>query len=80
MKFSFTKNDTTTYWDEVGLIIITLVSLAIGILLIVFRPSFWIIPESISVGFGVVALMLAFMYTPCIIYRLFHNDEAKKKK
>lgn len=79
MKFSFTKNDTTTYWDEVGLILITLISLAIGILLIVFRPSFWIISESISVGFGVMALMLAFMYTPCIIYRLFHNDDMKKQ-
>ena len=23
MKFSFVKNDTSTYWDEIGLILIT---------------------------------------------------------
>lgn len=63
MKFSFVKNDKTTYWDEIVLSLITLVALAIGALLIVFRPSFWIITESISVGFGVIALLLVFMYT-----------------
>lgn len=78
MKFSFVKNDTTTYWDEIGLILITLIALAIGVLLLVFRPSFWIISESTSVCFGVLALLLTFMYTPCIIYRLFENKIEKK--
>ncbi len=78
MKFSFTKNDKSTYWDEIGLIVITLISLAIGILLIVFHPSFWIISDGFSTGAGVIVLMLAIMYTPCIIYRLFHNDKIKK--
>lgn len=40
MKFSFVKNDTTTYWDEICLILITLIALVIGVLLVVFRPSF----------------------------------------
>lgn len=78
MKFSFVKNDTTTYWDEVWLGLITIVALAIGILLIVFRPSFWIVDESISVC-GVLSLLLAVMYIPCIIYRLFENEVDKKK-
>lgn len=78
MKFSFVKNDVTTYWDEVGLILITLIALVIGILLIVFRPSFWIVTESISVGLGVLSLMLVFMYIPCIIYRLLENRIDKK--
>ncbi len=78
MKFSFFKNDVTTYWDEVGLIIITLIALIIGILLIVFRPSFWVITESMSICVGVLALLLAVMYIPCIIYRLFENKRTKK--
>lgn len=79
MKFSFIKNDITTYWDEIGLSLITLIALAMGVLLIVFRPSFWIISESTSICFGVLALMLVFMYTPCIIYRLFENKIDKGK-
>lgn len=80
MEFSFVKNDTTTYWDEIWLSLITLIALAIGVLLIVFRPSFWIISESTSVCFGVLALLLAFMYTPCIIYRLFENKPREGKE
>lgn len=79
MKLSFVKNDTTTYLDEIWLSLITLIALAIGVLLIIFRPSFWIISESISVCFGVLALMLVLMYTPCIIYRLFENKIDKDK-
>ncbi len=80
MKFSFVKNDTTTYWDEIGLILITLIALVIGVLLVVFRPSFWIISESTSICFGVIFLLLAVMYTPCIIYRLFENKIDKENK
>lgn len=79
MKFSFVKNDKTTYWDEIVLSLITLVALAIGALLIVFRPSFWIITESISVGFDVIALLLVFMYTPCIIYRFVEDYRYRKE-
>lgn len=79
MKFSFVKNDTTTYWDEIWLILITLIALVIGVLLVVFRPSFWIISESTSICFGVISLLLVVMYTPCIIYRLFENKIEKKE-
>lgn len=79
MKFSFVKNDTTTYWDEIWLILITLIALVIGVLLVVFRPSFWIISESTSICFGVLSLLLVVMYTPCIIYRLFENKIEKKE-
>lgn len=78
MKFSFVKNDTTTYWDEIWLILITLIALVIGVLLVVFRPSFWIISESTSICFGVISLLLVVMYAPCIIYRLFENKIEKK--
>ncbi len=78
MKFSFTKNDVTTYKDEVILSLITLAALVIGILLVVYRPSFWIISESMSACFGLLFLWLAFVYIPCIIYRLFENHKTSK--
>lgn len=78
MKNIFTKNDKSTYKDELCLGLITVVALAIGILLIVFRPSFWIISESTSVCTGVLFLLIAVMYFPCIIYRLFDNKIEKK--
>ena len=73
MKFSFIKNDESTYWDEVILIIITLIVLAGGILLIVFKPSFGFVDESISLCLGLLLTISAVMYFPGIIYRLFHN-------
>ena len=78
MKFSFVKNDTSTYWDEICLSLITLIALLIGVLLVAFRPSFWIISESTSIYFGVLSLLLVIMYTPCIIYRFFENKIEKK--
>lgn len=75
MKFSFVKNDKSTFWDEVILSLITLTALTIVILLIVFRPSFWIVSETTSVQFGVIALRLAFMYFPCVIYRFMENEK-----
>ena len=80
MKFSFVKNDTTTYWDEIWLILIILVALVIGVLLITFHPSFWLISESMSTCFGVLFLILVAMYTPCIIYRLFNNKIEKEEE
>lgn len=79
MKFSFVKNDTTTYWDEIWLSLITLIALVIGVLLVVFCPSFWLISESTSICFGILSLLLVVMYTPCIIYRLFENKNGKKE-
>ncbi len=74
MKISFIKNDTTTYKDEIVLSLITLFALVIGVLLVIFRPSFWIISESRSGVLGVLLVLLALMYVPCIIYRLVENN------
>lgn len=75
MKFSFVKNDKSTFWDEVILSLITLTALTIGILLIVFRPGLWIVSETTSVQFGLIALLIAFMYFPCVIYRFMENEK-----
>lgn len=85
MKFSIVKNDKTTYWDEVWLSVITIFSLIGGILLIVFRPSFWIVTSGFSMGIGIAAVIFAVMFIPCIVFRLKENhiedsEETVKKK
>ena len=78
MKKFFIKNDKTTYKDELILILFVAVAVIIGILLIVLKPRFWIVTESVSLFTGVFMLFIAAMYIPCIIYRLFQNDKKKK--
>lgn len=75
MKVSLFKNDTSTFWDEVILGMIVIICLAIGVLLIVFRPAFWIVSSDTSVIFGVLVGLLGVMYFPCLIYRLITNDK-----
>lgn len=74
MKFSFTENDKSTVLDEVILGLIGLVCLAIGILLMVLKPSFGIIGANITVVAGVMFLLVGVMFIPCVIYRLLNND------
>lgn len=78
MKFSLIKNDKSTVKDEVMLGFIIIVCLIIGILLIVCRPSFWIIDQSITVVTGVIITVFGLMFVPCLIYRLLTNDKMKK--
>lgn len=68
MKFSLTQNDKSTAMDELILGLMALVCLAIGVLLIVFRPGIWIIESNTMVVAGV-------MFVPCVIYRLLTNDK-----
>ena len=79
MKFSITKNDKSTFWDEVILGLISFGCLAIGILLIVYRPSVWIIDSNTVVVAGVMIAIFGFMFLPCLIYRLCTNDKPNKK-
>lgn len=74
MKFHLFKNDKSTYKDELILALIVGISLAVGILLVVTAPSFWIIRSSTAKAFGVVWIILGVMLLPCLIYRLFTND------
>ncbi len=75
MKFSLIKNDKSTYWDEVILAIMIVCSMAIGIFLIVYRPSFWIISSTTCVQFGVMLTLFGFMFIPGLVYRLKTNDK-----
>ena len=78
MKFSIIKNDKSTYWDEVILGLISFGCMAIGILLIVLKPSFFIIDSNSFVVMGVMIAILGFMFLPCLIYRLLTNDTTPK--
>ncbi len=80
MKFSIVKNDKSTYWDEVILGLMSFGGLAIGIMLIILKPSFWVIDSSLFVVFGVLIAMLGFMFAPCFIYRLLTNDKKNSNK
>ena len=75
MKFSLVKNDKSTYWDEVILAVMVIASFAIGISLIVTKPSFWIITEATSTITGVFFVLFGVMFLPGLIYRLFTNDK-----
>ena len=78
MKNLFFKNDKSTYKDELILILFVAAVTIIGVLLIVFKPSFWFISENISYFTGVFAIFIAVMYIPCIIFRLLNNDKKEK--
>lgn len=78
MKFSIVKNDKSTFWDELILGLISLGCMALGILLIVFKPSFWIISSSSFVIMGVLIAFIGFMFLPCLLYRLLTNDKKSK--
>ncbi|MBQ7833374.1 MAG: hypothetical protein IJ336_07355 [Lachnospiraceae bacterium] len=75
MKFSLFKNDKSTFWDEVILAAISLVCLAVGIVIIILKPSFWIIEASMTVTAGVLIATVGVMFIPALIYRLMTNDK-----
>lgn len=75
MKFSLFKNDKSTFWDEVILAAICLVCLAVGIVIIILKPAFWIIEASMTVTAGVLIALVGVMFIPALIYRLMTNDK-----
>lgn len=75
MKFSLTQNDKSTAMDEVILGLISVVCLVVGILLIVLKPSLWIISSTSMVVAGVMITLVGVMFVPCVIYRLMTNDK-----
>ena len=75
MKFSLTQNDKSTAMDELILGLISIVCLAVGILLIVLKPSVWIISSTSMVVAGVLIALVGVMFVPCVIYRLMTNDK-----
>ena len=75
MKFSLIHNDKSTAKDELLLALFIAVWLVCGILLIAYKPEVWFIDQVASTVFGVLCLLIAFMFVPGLIYRLFTNDK-----
>ena len=75
MKFSLLHNDKSTAKDELLLFLFIAFWLVCGILLVVYKPSFFIIDEAESTVFGVLCILIAAMFTPGLVYRLFTNDK-----
>lgn len=74
MKLSLFKNDKSTYWDEIVLLLIVALFIIIGAILVYIRPDIWIIKENNSVVFGVLLITAGAGCIPGLVYRLFHND------
>lgn len=68
-------NDKATARDEVYLLLFILICIAIGVLLIVFAPSNWIISKGTFVVFGALCILTGVMFIPGLIYRLITNDK-----
>lgn len=79
MKLSIFSNDKTTAKDEMILSLFTLACMVLGIMLIVYKPTLWIISASNFVVLGVLLLMIAIMFIPCILYRLSTNHKESNK-
>lgn len=78
MKFSMFKNDKSTYWDEVILGIIILVTIGLGLALIIIQPAFWFITGNDMTIIGIMLVLIGVMFLPGFVYRLFHNDRSIK--
>ena len=80
MKLSIFSNDKTTAKDEVVLTLFNLVCLIAGVLLVVFNPSLWLITSNDFIVLGVLFIIIAVMFIPCIIYRFTTNNELNNKR
>ena len=75
MKFSLFHNDKSTAKYDLLLFLFIACWLVCGILLVVYNTSFFIIDEAESTVFGVLCILIAAMFTPGLVYRLFTNDK-----
>lgn len=75
MKFSLVHNDKSTKIDELFLFFFIMVWLICGILLVIYKPTVWLINQNISTVFGIICILVAVMFTPGLIYRLLTNNK-----
>lgn len=77
MKFSLIRNDKSTALDELILFVFIAICLSSGIALVAVAPSFWIIDSAMTKTAGVLLIIVAVMFIPGLIYRLFTNEIKK---
>ena len=74
MKFSLLHNDKSTVMDEIFLGMFIIFWIVCGVLLVVYKPSFWIIGSNVTMVFVIICLLVAVMFIPALIYRLMTNE------
>lgn len=73
MKDFLFHNDRGTRKDELYLFLFIIACIGAGILLYLFAPVNWIIPESAIKVFGVIWMLTGTMFIPGLIDRLIRN-------
>lgn len=71
----FIKNDKSTVKNEIALLLIIIGCVLAGVLLIVFRPEFWVVSKVHTAVLGVLLILAGAMLVPGLLYRLFTNTE-----
>ena len=75
MKFHLIQNDRSTRKDELLLALLIGVWFLCGLLLVLYKPSVWILESAHTTIFGVLCILTAIMFLPVLIYRLLTNDK-----
>ena len=67
------KEKDTLKIDTIQAIIATLITLVVGILLVVFKPTLFGISEDFVVVLGVLMIAIGVIFTPSMVYIAFRN-------
>ena len=78
MKTFLFHNDKATTKDEIKLLLFIVSCLLFGILVYVLAPKDWFVSEIIIKIFGLMFILLGFMFVPALVYRFITNKTSKK--
>ena len=67
------KEKDTLKIDTVQAIIATFITLVVGVLLVVFRPTLFGISENFVVVLGALMIAIGVIFTPSMVYIAFRN-------
>ena len=67
------KEKDTLKIDTIQAIIATLITLVVGVLLVVFKPTLFGISEDFVVVLGVLMIAIGVIFTPSMVYIAFRN-------
>lgn len=67
------KEKDTLKIDTIQAIIATLITLVVGVLLVVFKPTLFGISEDFVVVLGVLMIAIGVIFTPSMVYIVFRN-------
>ena len=68
-------NNKKTRKDEMALAIIAVFFMIIGILLVVYKPTIWVVSVGVSVTAGVLCVLFGIFMSICCLVRLSQNQK-----